>query len=190
MNKGLFLLKHSMVALAAAGVVFNPPPSFAGPKTQTQPVVKTLPATTILDIRLEKSGTFVGRVVDHAGTPAVGATVVVRQGRNEVGQAVTDQYGEFEIANMKGGVYQVRSGATEGLYRFWTEQTAPPTARPHGLLVLGENGARGKFGSMSPAGMLMVASGAALVAVGVTAIATAHGNRDVSSDSANCCVSP
>ncbi|WP_010585532.1 carboxypeptidase-like regulatory domain-containing protein [Schlesneria paludicola] len=190
MNKGLFLLKNSVVALAAVGVVCSPPPIFAGPATQAQPVVKTLPATTILDIRLEKSGAFVGRVVDHSGNPAIGAKIVVKQGRNEVGHAVADQHGAFQIPAMKTGIYQVRSGATEGLYRFWTEQTAPPTATPQGLLVLGENGARGQFGSIGPAGILMVATGAALVAVAVTAVATAHGNKDVTDDSVHCCVSP
>jgi hypothetical protein len=82
---------------------------------------------------------------------------------------VTDKNGMYSFKNVKGGVYNMSSGNTEGIFRVWTEKTAPPTAKEHALLVMGENGARGQFGNIDPT--LVVLTAGVIASVVVSAIA-------------------
>lgn len=169
--KSLKFIRGAIVALAAVGVVFPQLPAIAaGPRSA--PPVKMLAAGTILDVGLAQGGTFTGRVVDHTGAAMEGAQVVIKQGKTEVTRTVTDKQGTFVASNLKGGVYTVASGATEGVYRVWSESTAPPSAKGQALLVLGQNGARGQSGLFNGdlntvllVTTLVVASGALLFAV-------------------------
>lgn len=144
---GLNILKGAAVGLATLGILLPPMRVLAEePNQPSRPTVRYAPANSILDVRLGKDGSFTGRTVNHEGIPVVGAKVVVKQGKVDLGQTVTDQQGNFAFKNLKSGVYEVGSGATVGTYRIWSEKTAPPGAKPHSLLVLGENGARGQYG--------------------------------------------
>lgn len=147
--KNLKFVRGAVVALAALGVVF---PQWtvvaAGPKTTAKPIVRTVAANAVLDIGLTQGGTFTGRVVDQTGTALEGAEVVIKQGQTEVARMITDKQGSFVARNLKGGVYTVASGATEGTYRVWAETTAPPSAHDQILIVKGQNGTRGQVGAM------------------------------------------
>ncbi|MBC8116239.1 MAG: carboxypeptidase regulatory-like domain-containing protein [Candidatus Saccharimonas sp.] len=151
-----------MVALAAVGVVCPQLQAVAaGPKS----AVRTVAANSVLDIGLTQGGTFTGRVVDHTGAALEGATVVVKQGKTEVTRTITDKQGSFVATNLKGGVYTVASGATEGTYRVWTEKTAPPSANGQALLVLGQNNTRGQCGCACYDGTtVLLAAGVGLAA--------------------------
>ncbi len=141
----LKFLRGAIVALAAVGVVFPQLQAVAaGPKAAAK--VRTVAANTVLDVSLTKDGAFPGRVVDHTGAALEGAEVVIKQGKTEVARTITDKQGSFVAPNLKGGVYTISSGATEGTYRVWSEKTAPPSAKGQALLVLGQNGARGQAG--------------------------------------------
>ncbi len=179
MSKGLAFLKSAIVALAMVGIVFPQTRILADQKLPAKPTVKVLAANSILDVSLGKSGSFTGRAVDQSGTPVEGAKVVLKQGKTDVGQSVTDKNGQFAVSNLKSGVYQVSSGATEGTYRLWSEQSAPPSAQAQGLLVLGENGARGQCGSCcnDGSGILMLAAGALIVGVAVASLIIASDTR-------------
>ena len=145
--KSLKFIRGAVVALAALGVVCPQLTAVAaGPKTAAKPVVRTVAANSVLDISLAQGGTFTGRVVDQTGAALEGAEVVVKQGKTEVSRTITDKQGTFVATNMKGGVYTVASGATEGTYRVWAEKSAPPSAKNQALLVMGQNGARGQCG--------------------------------------------
>ena len=145
--KSLKFIRGAVVALAALGVVFPQLTAVAaGPKSAAKPIIRTVAANSVLDIGLTQGGTFTGRVVDQTGAALEGAEVVVKQGKTEVSRTITDKQGTFVATNLKGGVYTVASGATEGTYRAWAEKTAPPSAKGHALLVLGQNGARGQSG--------------------------------------------
>lgn len=147
--RSLKLVRGAVVALAALGVVCPQLPVMAaGPKTTSKPVVRTVAANTILDIGLSQGGTFTGRVVDQTGAALEGAEVVVKQGNTEVTRTITDKQGSFVATNLKGGVYTVASGPTEGTFRVWAEKTAPPSAHEQVLLVKGQNGARGQIGAI------------------------------------------
>lgn len=141
--------------------------------------VKTVNAQ-IFDIALSSGGTFKGRVVDHTGTPLDGAEVTVKQNNKEIRRSVTDKTGSFEVANLNSGVYSIVSGKTEGTYRVWDSNTAPPSAREQGLLVMGENGTRGNFGYVDGYGKWVIGGVAvAALAIGIVALTKANQNNTV-----------
>jgi hypothetical protein len=180
---GLRLLKGAAVALATLGLSIPSPKLFAAdPPTKGNPAAAQRPQKSqIPDVSLTAGGVFSGRVIDHAMNPLEGAEVVVKQGKNEIARTVTDSKGQFTVQNMKGGVYQVTSGNTDGVFRVWTERTAPPVAKQQqALLVLGENGARGQFGAIDPTIVLLTAG--VIAAVVLSAIAV-----DKINSVQNCC---
>ncbi len=156
------VFKGAAVTLAAWGMVFPNSHLLASEqKLPDRPVIKVTAANSILDVTLSKDGALTGRVIDHGGLAVVGAKVIVKQGKNTVVEAITDQSGNFAAPNLKSGVYDVTSGSTGGSYRVWTEKTAPPAAMPHALLVLGENGAGENLGLI----LLCATTGLALAAL-------------------------
>ncbi len=148
---GFRFVKGAAVSLATLSMVFPQAQLMAdGPQSPARAATKSTRAAAVPDVALTTGGTFSGRVVDHAGKVLEGAQVTVRQGKTEVGKTVTDKEGLYSFKNMKGGVYQVASGNTEGVFRVWAEKTAPPAAKEHALLVMGDKGARGQFGAVDP----------------------------------------
>lgn len=165
---GIRFLKGAAVVLATLGFVVPSPKLFADGQTAKQQPVKKAQKSQIPDVSLA-GGSFSGRVVDHSGTVLEGAEVVIKQGKTEVTRVVTDKNGVFTAKNMKGGVYQVSSGNTDGVFRLWTEKSAPPAAKGQALLVMGENGGRGQFGAIDPTIVLLTAG--VIAAVVLSAIA-------------------
>ena len=92
---------------------------------------------------------------------------MIKQGKTEVTRTITDKEGSFAAKNLKGGVYTVASGSTEGTYRTWSEKTAPPSANDQALLVVGKNGARGQVGAVR--GPLLEGGGEILLIGGLIA---------------------
>lgn len=177
---GLRFLKGAAVALSTLGFVVPSPMLFAADQ---KPAVKSAPQVHLPDISLAAGGVFAGRVVDHSGTPLEGAEVVIKQGKTEVTRTVTDKNGLFTAKNMKGGVYQVSSGNTDGVFRVWTEKTAPPVAKGHALLVMGENGARGQFGAVDPTVLLLTAGVIASVIISAITLDKVNNIEDNTSSS-------
>ena len=159
-------IRGAAVGLATLGVVMPHSPILAADsKANSRPSIRSTDAK-VLDIALTKGGTFTGRVVDHTGTALEGAEVTLNQGPTEIAKSISDRNGTFTVGNLKGGVYTVSSGATTGVYRLWSEKTAPPSANPQGLLILGQNGTRGQFAAVDASGNLLIAA-IALAALGV-----------------------
>ena len=142
-------IQGAVVVLAAAGIVL-PPQAICAAESQKNRGNATV-SQIFADVRFSSDGSFNGRVVDSAGTFAKNAEVVVRQGKKEITRCKADEKGVFSISKLKSGTYQVSSGTTEGYFRVWEEQAAPPAARKYALLVLGQNGERGKFGAIGNA---------------------------------------
>jgi hypothetical protein len=159
---GLNFLKRAAVALATLGVVLPCPEVGAQDRTPAKHSAKS----QIPDITLAAGGVFSGRVVDHSMNPLEGAEVVIKLGTTEIRRTLTDKNGLFTVNDLKGGVYQVSSGNTDGVFRLWTEKTAPPSARGQAVLVMGENGARGQFGFITPATLALTGG---VVAAGTVA---------------------
>ena len=158
MNRFRFV-KGVAVSFATLSMVFPQNGLLAdGPQTPTRTAAKATRGVAVPDVTLTMGGTLSGRVVDHAGKVLEGAQVTVRQGKTEIGKTITNKEGLYTFKNLKGGVYQVASGNTEGIFRVWAERTAPPAAKEHALLVMGEKSARGQVGAVDPT-MLVVAGG-------------------------------
>lgn len=165
------LVRGAAVTLAALGMMVPNAPAMAAGPARAQ--VKTVDAK-IFDIALSDGGAFKGRVVDHTGASLEGAEITIKQNNKEVARSVTDKNGSYVVNNLKTGVYTVASGATEGTYRVWNEDTAPPSAKEQSLLVLGENGARGNFGAGD--GLTWVIGGVAVAALIIGIIALSRHN--------------
>ena len=164
---GIRFLKGAAVCLATLGIVLPQAPAMAE-NTPARPAAKIQQGTSVPDILLTAGGTLSGRVVDHTGKILEGAQVTIRQDKKEIGSTVTSKEGVYSFKNLKGGVYQVSSGNTDGVFRVWSEKMAPPSAKEHALLVMGENGARGQFGGVDP--LLVVLTGGVIAAVVLSAI--------------------
>ena len=177
MMESLNLIRSAAVVLATLGIVVpNAPVMAAGPKPAARPSVQLVDAK-VFDIALSKDGIFSGRVVDHTGAALEGAQVTMKQRNKEVARTITDKNGTFAVSNLKGGVYSVSSGFTEGTYRMWAEKAAPPSAKEQGLLVMGQNGARGQFGGFGDGGVLLVGA-LATAAVVLSAITLSEVNQN------------
>lgn len=148
------LIRGAAMSLAAAGLLLPQGRVFAQ-ETPSQPrVVAKADSKLAVDVVLVE-GAFTGRVVDHTGTPLKNKEVVVKQGTKEVARVTTNEKGIFSAPNVRAGNYIVGSGNTAGNFRVWDEKTAPPSAKGHALLVMGENGARGQVGAVDPTLVLL-----------------------------------
>lgn len=141
-------LQHFAAALACFGMVAGPQIAFAAtPAGSTQAV-----QATATDVALH-GDMLAGQLVNAQGAPLAGAKVTVSQGNWAVAEATTNAEGIFAVHKLKGGVYTVDAAGTQGIYRVWTANTAPPAAKPAILMVHGD-AARGQFvgGLLGPLG--------------------------------------
>lgn len=167
---GFRYLKGAALGLAAFGIVVPQTPLLAD-LPQPKPLVnKATAAPRIPDIVMTAPGTVTGRVCDHNGKVIEGAKVELKQDNKTIGTAMTNKDGVYNFANVKGGMYRMSSGNTEGIFRVWNEKSAPPTAKGHALLVMGENGARGQFGAIDPTLVILTAGVIAAVVLSAVAI--------------------
>ena len=162
---GIRFVKGMAVSLAAIGMMVPQARLLADAPQAKAPIAKTNQVNRVPDLVLTAGGTMTGRVCDHTGKVLDGAKVVLKQNNKEIAQAFTDNEGVYSFKNLKGGLYQVSSGNTDGVFRVWSEKSAPPTAKEHALLVMGENGARGQFGAVDPTLILLTAGVIASVAL-------------------------
>lgn len=133
--KGLRFLKRAALGLACAGILAPPTGvQAAGPQ---QEVAAKSQARKIqpVDLELAGKGLARGQVVDSQGIGIAGTVVSVRYQNKEVARTVTDKNGHFAVDNLRGGVHTVAAANGTGLYRFWSEKTAPPKSRDQVLVV-------------------------------------------------------
>ena len=140
--KSLGLIRAAAASLAAVGVLCPQLPAMAqSGAPQTRVVVKA-------DAKL--------------------AADIVKQGDKQVAKVKTDDKGVFNVKNLRPGTYTATAENTVGNFRVWNEKTAPPSAKGQALLVLGQNGARGQFGSVDP--MLILLTAGVIASVIIAAI--------------------
>ncbi len=167
---GFRFVKGAAACLATIGMMVPqariladaPPPK---PEAGKTPQINHIP-----DLILTEGGTMTGRVCDKSGKVIEGTKVVLKQDNKVIGTTMTNKDGVYSFKNLKGGIYSPSAGNTEGVFRAWSEKTAPPSAKGHALLVMGENGARGQFGSVDPTLILLTAGVIAGVTVGALAL--------------------
>lgn len=118
------------------------------------------------DIALGAGGKLSGRVVDQSGQAVEGATVTLLEEGRELRRTVTDKAGKYSFDNLRGGIYTIASGTTEGVVRAWADKTAPPIAKQHAMLVVGANGVRGQIGTLAVTQGLAAAGAIPVIAAG------------------------
>jgi hypothetical protein len=107
-------------------------------------------APSISDVALDAAGTLSGQVLNAQGNPMTKALVTLRSPVADVASAVTDHEGRFEIHGLPGGVYEVTSGGSSGVFRLWTAAASPPSANKGILIVAGGPVSRGQCGQCCP----------------------------------------
>jgi hypothetical protein len=87
-------------------------PGYTG-ATRTGIVVRSGQETANVALTLKRNGALTGKVVTSSGRkPLAGATVQAIQSGQVRGSATTDSYGNYQIANLAAGSYDVRASAT------------------------------------------------------------------------------
>ena len=114
------LLLQSIVAAAEPGL------------SQTSPN-----KVKVTDVRLTQHGALNGQLVDRQGAPLADSIVTLWSDGQMVSRSMTTAQGRFQFTGLRGGIYQVASQNTGGIYRVWTNRTAPPVSKPGILLAEG-----------------------------------------------------
>jgi len=127
------LLPGSWVQGAEKGVK-----SAAPTKTAAQP-------GPIQDVALSGDGVLEGMVIGASGTAIAGAPVLVAQEGNQVATSKSGKDGHFSVPGLRGGVYQVSSARGTGVFRVWTQDSAPPAARQLATVVAEPSVVRGQM---------------------------------------------
>jgi hypothetical protein len=99
---------------------------------------------TVGDVELDASGCLRGLVLNADAIPVASAEVIVRKQGEQV-RTRTDGFGRFQTMVSGGGTYQVTAGKSGQSVRAWTSGTAPPTAKPLALVVVGSDVVRGQL---------------------------------------------
>jgi hypothetical protein len=113
------------------------------------PAAMAAPAEQILlgaDVALADGGALTGQVMTAQGAPVAETPVVVSVQGREVSRATTNADGAFIASGLKGGVYEVSTPDSRGVYRLWAPRTAPPAARQGVMIVSGTETVLGQYG--------------------------------------------
>ncbi|MDA0834504.1 MAG: carboxypeptidase-like regulatory domain-containing protein [Planctomycetota bacterium] len=164
------MIRNVAVALAVTGMVLPHPKVMAdGLKSNDGKESKTV---TIHDVALAEGGVLNGVVRDAEGNPLNGAAVAIRQGNEVIASTISDENGEFIIEDLNGGVYVVNAGQSQGVYRLWTEDTAPPSAQTIvDMVSVDEDLVRGQYPGLGGLDVFtLVTLGTAIAGVTLAAI--------------------
>jgi hypothetical protein len=137
----------------------------------------------VTDVALGHGGVLVGKVVDRQGAAQAGVAVRVAQQGEVVATVETNGQGEFQVADLRGGVYQIETSQGVGVYRLWAEQTAPPSANDGVLIVSGDDAVRGNQNGGGLLGVLANPWVLALIVAAAIAIPLALDDDDDDSQS-------
>jgi hypothetical protein len=126
--------QYAAAAVASFGFVL---PSSVWAADASQSPVQASPeeTPTILDVSLGEGGILSGQVLNADGGPMARAIVTVRSSGSDVASAVTDRQGYFAFHGLQGGVYEVNSAGSSGVFRLWTADASPPLANKDVLIV-------------------------------------------------------
>lgn len=125
------LIKKTRTALVAAATIsmLMPASLFSAdelPKPQT--VADSNNEERAIDVSLDENDVLKGHLVDAAGNPISDINVfLVKEGRL-VAAGRSNEKGDFAIANLPGGVYQIAAGDRAVDVRCWANGTAPPNS--------------------------------------------------------------
>ena len=134
----------SLAWMACLGTLL-PAPLFGATVTEAadeRPLPHVVPKVT--DVQLQEGGVLLGQVVDSNAVPVPATPVSLRQMGREIARTVTDPTGTFAFDKLRGGTYEIVAGRSQGIYRIWAPNTAPPTAQPSVLITPSGQDVRGQ----------------------------------------------
>jgi len=99
----------------------------------------------ISDVALQQNGVLKGQVVNTAGTPQAKSRVMLVKNGKVLVATETNANGEFAVANVNPGIYQIESPHAGGVYRVWARRVAPPAAKDGVLMVADTNVVRAQL---------------------------------------------
>ena len=137
-------MKNLLPKLAA--VVLTCLPACCLAADAAQPTNPAPPVPEVLDVALARGGLLNGQVVDAQGAAMKAVPVSVWFENRHVATTVSDENGRFGVNGLRGGVHQVSAGQGSGVYRLWTAEAAPPTAKAGEVVVPGQTVVRGQNG--------------------------------------------
>jgi hypothetical protein len=105
------------------------------------------PAPPSQDVALGPGGLIVGQVVNPQGEVQRAAVVSIQHDQFEVVRTITDDNGMFAAQGLRGGTYQIVTEQSQGVYRLWAPETAPPAAHQSAMVVTNPDIVRGQWGS-------------------------------------------
>ena len=133
--KGVHFLKRAALSLACFGMLAPSGSVYAAGPQESTTLQKQTRKIQPVDLELSKDGLARGQVVDTQGVGVPKTPVVVRFQNKVIARTVTDRSGRFSVQNLRGGVHTISAAEGTGLYRFWSEKTAPPKSRNEALVV-------------------------------------------------------
>jgi hypothetical protein len=116
----------------------------ANPIGNVEQLGRSLIQPVASDVELLPGGTLVGQVIDSAGQPLVGQTILVQQLGREPTLAHSDRQGRFRMSGLTAGLCQFEYGDNAVVCRCWSPNTAPPAAAKELLLTPGDLVERGQ----------------------------------------------
>ncbi len=117
----------AVVYLAALGMCL--PQAAMAVSLELKPVVT--------DVALTDGGVLHGQVVNpQTGVGAANLPITLRVQDQIVASTTTDAAGRFAIQNVRGGEHQIIAGENQGIYRFWSAGTAPPSAQATAVVYM------------------------------------------------------
>lgn len=131
---------HTGVILAVcAGMLAAGTAQAEGPRTAA--------AKKPIDVELQAGGGLTGRLVDGHGQALPATRVFLHNGANIIAESQSDVSGNFRFDALRGGVYQLTTPGSTGVYRLWANQTAPPGSAG-AVVVAGQDVVAGQWSPM------------------------------------------
>lgn len=158
-----FKFQLAAAAFACASMLVSPVALAAPVAKQARPA----------DIALRDGGVLVGQVTTPHGKALAAAPVSIQQNGREVIRVATNAKGEFTVAHLKGGVYQIAAPGYQGSYRLWAPRTAPPAASTGLMAVAGDQAVLGNHGAGPFATVTSWVSQHPIMTAGIVAAAVA-----------------
>jgi len=164
-------MQRKITLLVIASCLLNPRTSIALDEPDSANLRPPAVNRVVLDVELDEKLALSGTVTDENGYAQRDVLVSAERPGERAVQTSTDEYGQFLIPRLRGGVYQLTVLGTQLTCRAWTTGTGPPVARQQLLLVMSDRVTRGQreFGSLLHSDKLLIA----LIAAGAIAIPAA-----------------
>lgn len=131
------------VGLASIASVFMAVPqiSFAA-----QPASIQQESLVVKDVSLANGGVLKGQILTSNGQARANVPVILGQKGKALATTTTNADGEFAFKGVRSGMYHVSAGTQGGMYRVWSEKTAPPKSKTGVMIVNNDEVIRAQLG--------------------------------------------